>query len=134
MEKKAHLIHKRFVLPPGCSVESFVVREIDGHDEREAGRWLVARGEGVEDARLAMMDENLRVSIYAVNDVPVEQPYLGMDLWSTKTRRFLIEAFGLLNGVEDKEVSDFLAAATDPEATPTDAAEPKADWVEGETE
>lgn len=110
---KPHLLHKEFTLPKGCSVESFVMREIDGQDERDAGRWLAARGSSVEDPRLALMDEQLRVSIVAVNGKGVDQPFQGMDKWSSKTRRFVLEAFGLLNAVEDDELAVFLGAATE---------------------
>jgi len=110
---KDKLIHKLFELPEGCSVKSFVVREIDGADEREAGRWLAAAGSSVDDMGLAIMDEQLRISIVGVDGETVEQPYTGMDAWSAKTRRFLLEAFSLLNGVKDDEVAIFLGAAKD---------------------
>lgn len=111
--KKEHLLHKRFQLPKGCSVDSFVMREIDGEDEREAGRWIAARGSSVDDPRNAILEEQLRISLVGVDDKAVEQPYTGMNNWSSKTRRFLLEAFGLLNGVEDDELAVFLGAATE---------------------
>ena len=110
---KPHLIHKKFDLPKGCTVESFVMREIDGADERDAGRWIAARGSSTDDVRLAIMDEQLRISLVAVNGKAVEQPYMGMDKWSSKTRRFLIEAFNILNGVEDDELAVFLGTAAE---------------------
>lgn len=111
--KKPHLLHKRFELPKGCSVKSFVMREIDGQDERDAGRWIAARGTNIDDPSVAIMEEQLRISIVGVNDQSVEQPYTGLDKWSTKTRRYLIQAWTLLNGIDDEDLADFIGAATD---------------------
>lgn len=111
--KKPHLIHRKFKLPKGCSVESFVIREIDGKDELESGRWVAAKGAGVDDPGMAMAEERMRVAIVAVNDQPVEQPYMAMNKWSTKTRTFLLNAWTSLNMVEEDELAVFLGAAED---------------------
>lgn len=110
--KKPHLVHKRFQLPKGCSISSFVMREIDGEDEREAGRFISALNE-VDNPGLVIMEEQMKVALVAVNGKNIEHPYSGMSAWSTKTRRFIMEAFGVLNGVEDDEVAVFLGASTD---------------------
>ena len=107
--KKEHLLHRRFELPDGCSVRSFMVRELDGHDEIEAGRWADAKTGSADNQVVNLMDENLRIAIVEVDDQPIEQPYLTMDKWSSKTRRFLIEAWGALNSVKEDEMAAFLA-------------------------
>jgi hypothetical protein len=88
------------------------MREIDGEDELEVGRFLAARGNATELASQVVLLENIRIAIDAVNGQPVEQPYMDMDKWPVKTRRFLMEAWVQLNGVEDAEVKNFLGAAT----------------------
>lgn len=110
---KPHLIHKKFTLPKGCSINSFTMREIDGKDELEAARLLQARGSTAENFQVAALEENLRISIYAVNGKKVEQPYFAMNNWSAKTRRFALEAWTLLNGVEEEDLAVFLGAAED---------------------
>lgn len=119
---KEHLVHKRFPLPKGCSVKSFSLREIDGEDEREAGRFLAARKETIDDEATAVFEEQVRISIIGVNNEAVAQPYTGMNKWSTKTRRCLYEAWGMLNSLDKKEVASFLDNATDlgGEETPGD--------------
>jgi hypothetical protein len=110
---KPHLIHKKFSLPKGCSVESFTIREIDGKDELDASRILQARGSSAENWQVAAFEENLRISIYAVDGNKVEQPYYNMNKWSSRTRRYLAEAWNLLNGIEDDALAVFLGAAED---------------------
>lgn len=120
--KKPHLVHKRFQMPKGCSIDSFVMREIDGEDEREAGRWIAAIGE-VDNASITVAEEQMKVALVAVNDKPVESPYTGLNRWSSKTRRLVMEAFGLLNGLEDDEVAVFLGASTDLKSEQAEAEE-----------
>ena len=107
---KEHLVHRQYSLPKGCSVTSFTIREIDGMDEREAAKMLAAIGTA-DDMTTALMEANLRVSIVAVNGQAIAQPYTEMSKWSSKTRRFLIEAFNQLNGVPEDEIAAFLGAA-----------------------
>lgn len=116
---KEHLIHRRFDLPEGYSVKSFVIREIDGHDEKEAARMLAAVGTA-DDLSMAMLEANLRVSIVSVDGQEVQQPYMGLSKWSSKTRRLLLEAWNQLNNVPDDELAAFLGAA---EVSPTVASE-----------
>lgn len=119
---KDHLVHKQFPLPKGCTIRSVTMREIDGHDEREAAKIMSARS-NIDNPGVALMEEQIRVSIVAVDGEPVSQPFTGMNAWSTRTRRFIMEAFGHLNGVEDEELEDFLKAAKDPKETQPEAAE-----------
>ena len=107
---KEHLVHREFKLPEGYSVNSFVVREIDGHDEKEAARVVAAIGTA-DDLSMAVMEANLRVAIVAVNGQPVQQPYTDLSKWSSKTRRMLLEAWNQLNNVPDEDLAVFLAAA-----------------------
>jgi len=107
---KKHLLHKKFTLPKGCSIQTFVMREIDGEDEREAGRWIAARG-NVEDSGITLIEEQLKVALVAVNGRKVDAPFQGLEKFSSKTRRFMMEAFGQMNGIEEDEVEDFLGAS-----------------------
>lgn len=111
MSDKKHLIHKRFVFPKGCSVKEMVIREIDGKDELQAARFASAKVGSADSLSAAVMDENLRVSVVSVDGKKVQQPYMGMDSWSTKTRRLLVEAWATLNSVEDEAVADFLSSS-----------------------
>lgn len=108
---KTHLEHRKFTLPKGYSVKSFVLRELDGKDEMDAARWADAKTGSADNNLNAMMDENLRVAIVQVNDVPVTQPYLAMDQWSSKTRKLLVAAWAKLNSVEEEELEGFIEAA-----------------------
>lgn len=114
---KPHLVHKKFTLPKGCSVESFVIREIDGKDELEASRWVSAKATGADDEAALMVEERVRVSVFSVNGQRVEQPYTGLNKWSTKTRNLLLQAWMSLNTVPDDDVAVFLGAAEDLTAT-----------------
>ncbi len=113
MMRKEHLLHRRFQLPKGCTVKSFVIRELDGHDELLASRWADAKTGSADNKTNALMDENLRVAIVEINGKEVIQPYLDMDKWSSKTRRFLLEAWGRLNAAPEDELAAFLATAED---------------------
>ena len=110
--KKAHLRHRKYTLPKGHSVASFVIRELDGHDELEAARWIQARG-SADNSDVIALNESLRISIVAVDGSSVQQPYLDMDKWSASTRRLLVEAWSKLNSLPDSEIADFLDAAED---------------------
>ena len=115
MNNKAHLLSRTFTLPKGYSVESFTVREIDGHDEKEASKMLAALGT-TDDFAIAMLEASLQISIVEVNGEVVQQPYYEIGKWSSKTRRLLLEAWHSLNSVPDDELAVFLGAATSPEA------------------
>lgn len=111
--KKAHLRHRKYTLPEGYSIKNLVIRELDGNDELEAARRIKMRGGSADDANVLALNENLRISVVAVNDIAVDQPYHDMDTWSSNTRRFLIEAWSDLNSLPDDHVKDFLEAAED---------------------
>jgi hypothetical protein len=108
---KPHLLRKKFKLPDGHPIKCFVMREIDGEDELEAGRVAAARGTSVDDMSQAALMENIRVAIVSVDDKPVEQPFLQMDKYPSKTKRYFIEAWVALNGVGQDDIKNFLAAA-----------------------
>lgn len=123
---KEHLVHREFKLPKGYSVESFVIREIDGHDEKEAARLVAALGTA-DDLSMAVYEGNLRVSIVDVNGEAVEQPYMELSKWSTKTRKMLMVAWNELNGVPDEELAAFLGAAVPAEPVVPEPAEMSAE-------
>lgn len=88
-----------------CSIESFVVRETTGVDEENAA--LAAKAKGGQHT---VFEELVRLSITHVNDIKAEPPLLEYDSWNSRTRAFVLQAFKSINGIEDKEVSDFLGA------------------------
>lgn len=89
----------------GCSIKSFVIKETDGEDEENAA--LAAKAKG---GAATVFEELVRLSITYVDDAKVEPPLLDYDKWSSRTRNFVLQAFRSINGVDDKEVSDFLSA------------------------
>jgi hypothetical protein len=109
--RKPHLVRKKYTMPKGHCIESITMREIDGEDELEVGRFLAARGNATELASQVVLVENIRIAIDEVNGQPIEQPYMEMDKWPVKTRRLLMEAWVQLNGVDNDEVKNFLEAA-----------------------
>lgn len=93
-------------------LESFHMREIDGRDEELAAGMAAAKG-----GHATGSEEMVRLAIVAVNDKPVQQPYLAFDVWNQRARSFALRAFRLLNSHTEKESDDFLATAE--EASPT---------------
>jgi hypothetical protein len=89
----------------GCSIRSFVVKETTGDDEEQAANFKTAKG-----GKATVFEELVRLSITYVNDVRVEHPFEDFDAWNSRTRSYVLAAFKSINGVEDKEVDDFLAA------------------------
>lgn len=89
----------------GCSIKSFVIKETNGEDEENAANLKLAKG-----GRATVFEELVRLSITYVNDVKAEQPLDEYDRWNSRTRAYIMNAFKSVNGVEDKEVEDFLAA------------------------
>lgn len=97
----------RYELPTGCDIASITIRETSGKDERAAAAQQKAKG---GDATYS--DELVRISIAAVDDKSVEQPFPDYDDWNTKTRRCVFEAFQKVNGVSPEEERGFLGKAT----------------------
>jgi hypothetical protein len=89
-------------------LKSFVIQETDGRLEAYAAARAKAKG-----ADSSTHEEMIRASIVQVNGQEVQQPYEAMDGWNTRARQFLIGAYRSVNGVDDKELDDFLAGATD---------------------
>lgn len=100
-------------LKAGTTVlRSFELAELDGDAESYAAGRARAKdpdGKGITSTS----EEMIRFSIRKVNGVEVTQPYEGMNKWSTRARSFLIAAYRSVNGAEDAEIGDFLAASAD---------------------
>lgn len=114
-ERKSRRVERFYELPPRCTVESFVVRELTCEDDlditihaekltpEEARTTVLAAGE-------ARQREAFRLSLVEVNGEPVNRegvPYMEMDQWNQRTMRFLREAFEELNGAESDELRSF---------------------------
>lgn len=105
--KKPEVPQYRFDLSSkkGCSIKSFVIKETNGDDEENAANQKLAKG-----GSATVFEELVRLSITYVDDVKAEQPLTDYDGWNSRTRAYILAAFKSVNGVEDKEVEDFLAA------------------------
>ena len=105
--KKSQTPQYRFDLSSkkGCSIKSFVIKETNGDDEENAVNLKTAKGSGT------VFEELVRLSITFVDDVKVEHPFEDYDHWNSRTRAYVLAPFKSVNGVEDKEVDDFLAAS-----------------------
>lgn len=99
---------KRCKIDADTLLTSFTLRETDGKDEAYAAQRAKAKG---GDANTT--EELIRVCIVEVNDMPVEQPYEAMSLWSSRARALLVSAWRDLNAISEKEDADFLAGAED---------------------
>jgi len=100
-------MRRRFTLPARCDVASFVIREVNGHDEQHAALQVEARGE----ARTSHYNELIRLSLVEVDGEAVTQPFLAMEEWNTRTRSLLLRGYDKVNGLEDEEVAVFLTGA-----------------------
>lgn len=112
-------VARRFTLPERCDIRSFTMRELDGNDEIEASIWAEKNVPPAQSqSPLAMMaqeqKEAIRLSLVEVDDVPITPgvPYMDMDHWSMRTMRFVRQAFGITNGVEEDELKNFEAEAS----------------------
>jgi len=97
-------------------VESIVVRELRGRDERTARVNAEARG---KDSTI--IQELVRMSIVVVDDVPVEVGVgcaAYVDDWSTRTRAFAFAAYTQINGADGDELAAFLKGGKPLAATP----------------
>jgi hypothetical protein len=92
----------------GVALTSFDLCEADGKLETYAAQRAKAKGQSGD-----VYAELIRASITHVNGAPVSQPYEAFDEWNARARAFLIAAWRTLNSVDDDEIKDFLAGATD---------------------
>lgn len=116
------LLTRRFALPSRCSVKEFVMREIDGHDEKDIGAWMdlaIAGNPSIAQDAVKLMllerHESMRRALVSVDGETVNQagvPYAGLDGWTKRTMQFVGNAFNAINGVEPGEVGEFLAVVT----------------------
>jgi hypothetical protein len=88
----------------GCSIQSFTLKETTGLDEENAA--LAAKAKG---GAATVFEELVRLSLVMVNDQPVEPPFGEYDVWNSRTRAFVLQAYRSINGVDEKEVADFLS-------------------------
>lgn len=94
----------------GCNVSSFIIRECNGDDEVMAKRMAKANNKDCDYEDI--IREVARLSVVAVDDKEVVQPYMDVNKWNLKTRSYLLRAFTNVNAIEDEE-DDFLETATD---------------------
>jgi hypothetical protein len=88
----------------GAQIESITIRETNGVDEELAAKQAKARGDGAND-----VEELVRLSIDEVDDKPVKQPFMGFDLWNSKTRGYALMAWKHVNAVPKEEEAGFIA-------------------------
>lgn len=111
---KPHLDCRIFPLPDYCSVSSVAMRELDGEDDILSSYWADQHATAVEQdsataAAVADHREGIRISLVAVEGRQVNEdgiPYMACDPWTSKTWRFLAQAFGELNGVSQEDLKN----------------------------
>lgn len=116
-DKKRNQMMKRFTLPKGCSIKTFVMRELKVKDDIEVAIWAdkntpAAAKESAVGAMAADRREALRLALVEVDGVRVNVngiPYMAMDDWSQKTMTYALMAFNDLNGAAD-DAKGFLKA------------------------
>lgn len=102
------------------SIKKFVMRQIDGLDERDVGAWMdaaLARDPSIrEDAGKYMQlkqNECMRRALVSVDGKVVNQhgaPFMGMETWNKRTMGAVVSAYHELNGIDPDEVGKMLAA------------------------
>lgn len=109
---KPHLVHKRWELPEGYSIKSFVMREMDGEDELEVGRWqsMISATDGGALKSLSLQVGQALVAVDG-REVSHSEPCLLFDTWSSKTRSLVLNAWRELNEVREEDLAVFHAAA-----------------------
>lgn len=131
------LQERTFKLPERCSAKEFVMREIDGHDEKDIGAWIdlaIAANPIIAGSKDKLQEaenrESIRRSLVSVDGVEVNLngvPYSGLEGWNRRTMNFAAIAFRTMNGVEAGEVGEFLAVVEKTKAPqPTTAESRKA--------
>lgn len=101
------LLHRRFRFGENHDVTELVIRQTDGYDERDAAKMIDTNPE------TSMYAELVRLAIVEVNGDRVEQPFMDIDRWSTKTRSLVMDAYNALNENDEAEKAAFLAASED---------------------
>lgn len=109
---KEHLVHRQFTFPEGYGLKTITLRELTGKDQKEAAKQLAALG-SMEDEELALLDANVGQSIVAIDGQPIQKPFFGMDSWTMRVRRLVIEGFTLLNSIPEKDSESFLNAGAE---------------------
>lgn len=96
---------KRFSLEgrKGAQAQSITVRETDGKDEEQASLTAKAKGGASNE-----IEELVRLSIVAIDDKPVTQPFEGFDSWKSKMRGYALSAWRDMNVIDEKEAESFL--------------------------
>jgi hypothetical protein len=102
------LLHRKFRFGPGHDIEELVMRQTDGIDERDAAKMVDARPE-----ETGIYAELVRLAIVSVDGQIVDQPFMPVDRWSTKTRNLVMDAYNALNENDEAEKAAFLAASED---------------------
>ncbi len=112
---------RRYPCPPGLSVSSFVMRQLDGEDDVEAAMAADVRAgsaapQDTSARNIIDVRERIRRSLVRVNDRAVNvggEPYGGIDHWSLATIRFAERAFVELNLVKEETANAFFTKAED---------------------
>ena len=108
---------------PGCSVESFTLRELRGHDSIAAAQRSVVPGEVNPIYGFQHRSQIIADAIVKVNGKEVHSPYLQWEDWNLRTQNFVEMAYDKMNGVAKEEMDRFLAKhGMKREATPAASA------------
>ena len=80
------LLHRTYKLPQGCNCKTITVRETNGIDEQNAAIAADAKKTGT-------YVELIRISIAEVDGAPVQQPFVALESWTSKTRKAVMKFF-----------------------------------------
>lgn len=108
------LIHRKYTFPAGCSCHQAVIRETDGHDEKDAAKWADVRGTTITAELIRLAVVTVRWTDDDADDlVATEQPFMALDEWTTRTRELVMEAYQSINESPEAEKAVFHAASVD---------------------
>jgi hypothetical protein len=113
-------VMRRYALPPGCSVRTFVMRQLTGIEDLEAAIMAdktapAAARESMGAAITVEQREKVRMALVEVDGKRVngDTPYMALDHWNVRTIRFAERAYIELNGIQPEAMEDFLMGGQD---------------------
>jgi hypothetical protein len=119
---KSHLLHQAFSAPAGCrNFKTVVIRELDGDDEYLAAHRAGERTKKLKEVTIGVMmkaerDEQLRISIAAVDGVPTPDTiggFVAFDKWTQRDKTAINRFFGKLNGLDTDDLEKSVADSVD---------------------
>jgi len=137
-------VYKRWTLPAGHSVRSFVMRELDSSDDITAAIQADKFGpnaafDRIETALQVIQRERVRLALVEVDGKRVNAdglPYRAFDKWSMRTARLAERAYLELNNISPGDATDFEKGGefVDPQTIAPPSGEVDADSTTGSSD